>query len=82
MYTGVRLRRSPGATALGFAGWGEGLLAPTGMPLSGPDMSHKNTRLVSASDEAAGSDEADPLAVGLIVPLGWNEEGEWVTTAA
>ena len=39
-------------------------------------------RLVSASDEAAGSDEADPLAVGLIVPLGWSEEGESETTDA
>ena len=78
----MRLRRSPGATALGFAGWGVGLVAPTGMPLSGPGISHTDMRLVFASDEAAGSDEADPLAVGLSVPLGWNEEGESETTAA
>ena len=52
-------------------------MAPTGMPLSGPDMG-----LVSASDEAAGSDEADPLAVGSSVPLGWSEEGVLETTTA
>ena len=57
-------------------------MAPTGMPLSGPGISHTDMRLVFASDEAAGSDEADPLAVGLSVPLGWNEEGESETTAA
>jgi hypothetical protein len=57
-------------------------VAPTGMPLRGPDMSHTDMRLVSASDEAAGSDEANPLAVGLSVPLGWSEEGESEITAA
>ena len=44
-------------------------------------MSHMDMCLVSALDEAAGSDETDPLAVGLSVPLGWNEEGEMDTTA-
>jgi hypothetical protein len=45
-------------------------------------MSHTHMRLVPASGEAAGSDEADPLAVGLSVPIGSSEEGESETTAA
>jgi hypothetical protein len=57
-------------------------VALTGMPLRVLGMSHTDMRQVSASAEAAGSDEADPLAVGLSVPLGWSEEGESVTTAA
>jgi hypothetical protein len=57
-------------------------VAPTGMPLSGPGMSHTDMSLVPASDQAAGSDEADPFAVVLSVPLGWSEEGESETTAA
>jgi hypothetical protein len=61
---------------------GLGIVAPTGMPLRGTGMSHTDIRLVSASAEAAGSDEADPLAVALSVPLGWSEEGESETTAA
>ena len=37
------------------SGRGVGLVAPKGMLLSGPGMSHTDMRLVSASDAAAGS---------------------------
>jgi hypothetical protein len=43
---GLRFRLSPGVTALGFAGWGFGIVAPTGIPLRGPGMSHMDMRLV------------------------------------
>ena len=57
MKTGVRLRRSSGATALGCTGAGLESVAPKGMPLSDSDMSHRDMRLVSTTNEAAGSDE-------------------------
>jgi hypothetical protein len=79
---GVRFRRAPGVTALGFACWELGIEAPTGMPLRGPDMLHTDMRLVSASREAAGPDEAHLLAVGLRAPFVWIMEGKSEKTAA
>jgi hypothetical protein len=79
---GVRLRRSPGVTALGLSGRGLRIVGRTGLPLRGPGISRTDIRLVFASGDATGPDEADPLAVGLSVPLGWIEEGESETTAA
>jgi hypothetical protein len=57
-------------------------VAPTRTPLSGQGMTYTDMRVVSASDETGGLDEADPLAVGLSIPLGWNEEGVSGITAA
>jgi hypothetical protein len=46
------------------------VVAPLGMPHRGPDMSLKDMRLMTAPAEAAGSAEAEPLAVDLCGPLG------------
>lgn len=51
------------------------------MPLSGPDMSPRAMHLVSASNDAAGSDESDPLAVGISGQLLWIEGEESETVA-
>jgi hypothetical protein len=40
----------------------EFVLAPSGIPKRGPDVSGKDTRLVAVSDEVAGSVEAETLA--------------------
>ena len=44
-------------------------VVPTGMPLRGPDMS-VDMRPGAVSEEIAGPDGSDPLAVGLVGPLG------------
>ena len=45
------------------------VVAPSGLPLRGPNMS-LDMRLLAVSGETAGSDESDPMAVGLSGPLG------------
>jgi hypothetical protein len=60
--TGVLLGRSPAGTA-------PAPVVPAGMLLRGPDMS-TDMRLFAASEEAAGSEESEPVAVGLGCPLG------------
>jgi len=40
----------------------EFVLAPSGIPQKGPDVSGKDTRLVAVSDEVAGSVGAETLA--------------------
>jgi hypothetical protein len=59
---GVLLVRSP-ARRQGLAMWAE-VVIPTGMPLIGPDTS-LDVRPGAVSEEAAGSDGSEPLAVGL-----------------
>jgi len=44
-------------------------VVPTGMPLRGPDMSI-DMRPAAVSEETAGSDGSDPLAVSSTGPLG------------
>ena len=63
---GVLLGRSP-AGRQGWATW-ESTVVPTGMPLRGLEMS-VDMRLGAVSEETAGSDGSDPLAVGLSGPL-------------
>ena len=58
--------RSP-AGRLALATWVFGVV-PTGMLLIGPVISSE-MRLCAISREMAGSDESDPLAVGLSCPL-------------
>ena len=60
--TGVLLGRSPAGTA-------PASVVPAGMLLRGPDMS-TDMRLLAASEEAAGSEESEPVAMGLGCPLG------------
>jgi len=56
-------------------------VVPTGMPLRGPDMS-VDVGLCAVSEETAGSDGSDPLAVGLSDPLGLCGAVGAATTAA
>jgi hypothetical protein len=65
---GVLLQRSP-AERLALATWAL-LVVPTGMPLIGPDTSD-DVRRCAASCETAGSDESEPLAVGMSSPPGF-----------
>ena len=58
--------RSP-AGMLELATWVFGVV-PTGMLLIGPVISSE-MRLCAISHEMVGSDESDPLAVGLTCPL-------------
>ena len=44
-------------------------VVPAGMLPRGPDMS-THMRLLAASEEAAGSEESEPVAMGLGCPLG------------
>jgi hypothetical protein len=46
-------------------------VAPSDMPHRRPDMSSKDMRLMTASGEAAGLAEAEPLSVDLCGPLGF-----------
>jgi hypothetical protein len=55
--TGVLLGRSPPGTA-------QTSVVPAGMLPRGPDMS-KDMRLLAASEQAAGSEESEPVAVAL-----------------
>jgi hypothetical protein len=45
-------------------------VVPSGMSLSGPDISLDYMRLEAVSEETAGSDPSEPLAVGVSDPLG------------
>ena len=45
------------------------LVVPSGVPLRSPDMS-SDMRLSDVSIETPDSDESEPMAVGLSVPLG------------
>ena len=60
--TGVLLGRSPAGTA-------PTSVLPAGMLPSGPEMS-SDMRLLAALEEAAGSEESEPVAMGLGYPLG------------
>jgi hypothetical protein len=51
-----------------LATWACGVV-PSGLSLRGPDMS-SDMRLLYVSDETASSDWSEPMAVGLIDPLG------------
>jgi hypothetical protein len=64
---GVLLGRSPVGTQV-LAAWAE-LVVAVGMPLIGPDMS-SDVCLRAGSEEPAGSDGSNPLAVGVCGPLG------------
>ena len=44
-------------------------VVPAAMQLRGPDIS-TDMRLLAASEEAAGSEESEPVAMGLGCPLG------------
>ena len=64
---GVLLGRSP-AGRQALATWAF-VVAPSGMPLRGPDMS-LDMRLFVVSDETLDSDWSESMAVGLSVPIG------------
>ena len=72
--TGVLLGRSRRGTA-------PASLVPAGMLLRGPDMSI-DMRLLADSEEAAGSEESEPVAMDLGCPLGCWELVRPATTAA
>ena len=76
---GVLLGRSV-AGRQGLATW-TSIVVPTGMPLRGPDMS-VDMRPCAVSEETAGSDGSDPLAVGLSGPLVLCGAAGVATTAA
>ena len=64
---GVLLGRSPaGMQVLATSAL---VVVSSGMPLSGPDMS-LDMRLLTVSEETAGSDGSESMAVGLSDPLG------------
>jgi hypothetical protein len=64
---GVLLGRSSAGKQV-LVTWAFGVV-PTGMPLRGPDMS-LDMRLFAVSDETAGSDGSEPMAVGMSGPRG------------
>ena len=64
---GVLLGRSP-ASKQALVSWAW-VVVPTGMSLRGPDMS-LDMRILSVSEETAGSDGSESMAVGLSDPLG------------
>ena len=57
------------------------LVVPAGVPLRGPDMSW-DMRLSGVSIETPDSDESEPMAVGLSVPLGLDGTTDAESTAA
>ena len=63
----VFLGRSP-AGKQALVTWAQDVV-PSGLSLRGPDMS-LDMRLFTVSDETAGSDRSERLAVGLSDPLG------------
>jgi hypothetical protein len=60
---GVLLGRSPASMQV-LVTW-TGAVVPSGMSLRGPDMSLADMRLEAVSEETAGSDWSEPLAVGV-----------------
>ena len=64
---GVLLGRSPAGKHV-LATWAL-IVVPSGMSLRGPDMS-LDMRLLTVSEETAGSDGSESMAVGLSDPLG------------
>jgi hypothetical protein len=58
------------------------VVAPSGMPHSGPDMSPRDMRLMAVSVEAEGSAGTVPLAVDLCGPLGFCRLATPATTVA
>ena len=49
---------------------GRAEVVPAGMLPRGSDMSSQDMHLMAASGEAAGSEESEPLALGLGCPIG------------
>ena len=64
---GVLLGRSPAGTQV-LVTWAL-VVVPSGMSLRGPDMS-EDMRLFADSEETAGSDMSESMAMGLSDPLG------------
>lgn len=75
---GVLLRRFPAGSAL--TTWVLGEVTVAGTPLSSPFKS-EDVCPWAASSEAAGSELTEPLAVGLIGPLGVYGATRLATTA-
>ena len=80
MNTGVLVLRSPTGTILEDT-WSFVEAVPAGVLLRGREMS-EDMQLVAASEEAAGSDESEPLAWSSSGPLGCFETACLGTTAA
>ena len=77
---GVLLGRSPADVQV-LVTWAVAVV-PSGMSLSGPDISLDYMRLEVVSEEIAGSDPSEPLAVGVSDPLGLFAATGPATTAA